>query len=139
MMDAQSCGSYGKRSNGRHSKRRVGMTALTVLAGFLGGMSASVLLVPPAARAVTPYMPGSTLETPLPAMAAVNVPPGGIEYRTPAGQVVARLQADEQGGRYEILNRQGVTVARLSASANGGGNLTLYNRSGQPIFSASGD
>lgn len=130
-MDAQ--------SYDRPSERRVRMTIVTVLAGFLGGMSASVLLVPPAARAVTPYMPGSTLETLPPATATVNVPPGGIEYRTPAGQIVARLQADEQGGRYEVLNRQGITVARLSASANGGGNLTLYNRSGQPIFSASGD
>lgn len=121
------------------NRRRIGLMPLTVVAGLLGGMVSGLLLNSPVARAVTPYMPGSTLEAPPPAMATVNVPPGGLQYRTPSGQVVARLQADERGGRYEILNSQGITVARLSTSADGGGNLTLYNRSGQPIFSASGD
>lgn len=121
------------------NKSHAGIVVVTVLAGFLGGMAASFLLNPPAAQAVTPYIPGSTLEVPQPTPAVVNVPPGGIQYRTPEGRIVARVSADEQGGRYEVFNRDGVLVARLSATANLGGNLTLYNRSGHPIFSASGE
>lgn len=121
------------------NKRHTGFAVITVLAGFLGGMTTIVLLNAPSAQAVTPYIPGSTLEAPQPMPAVVNVPTGGIQYRTPGGRIVARVSADEQGGRYEVFNRDGVVVARLSTTANLGGNLTLYNRSGRPIFSASGE
>ncbi|MBI69093.1 MAG: hypothetical protein CMJ38_03600 [Phycisphaerae bacterium] len=59
---------------------------------------------------------------------------GGILVNAPNGNQMAALAATDQGGRLNILNKNGVPVFIASSKANQGGAISINNERGIPVM-----
>ena len=59
---------------------------------------------------------------------------GGILVNAPNGNQMAALAATDQGGRLNILNKNGVPVLIASSTANQGGAMSINNERGIPVM-----
>ena len=59
---------------------------------------------------------------------------GGILINAPNGNQMVALAATDQGGRLNILNKNGVPVFIASAKANQGGAMSINNERGIPVM-----
>ena len=122
--------------------------ALTVLAGFSGGvLSTRILSALPDVHAqgtpgerlkTTPVQPLAPALPPAvkqvaPKEGVITVPTLGLAFKAPDGRVLARLSADQYGwGTFTIYNSVGTALASLSGSGHGG-LLSINNNAGAGV------